>query len=368
MIIPRAARIFSCLLIGGLIWSSVSAQTPASFGEGSEGTKLVTRSALGAWMLREDPSRVRLNCAVRFIPAKAGVPGFAIFGPTANSNSSAIIFNSSDIPSSGASRTVQIALFQQGLPTTQLNATILPRQSGAKDGTLVIGTGDIRQTMNSIRDSERNMQLLMDSAAIATLSYDGFDLARNAMLGCLDGKQFAGKTLAEATAEIRPLGKSTINGQVFYKGALLARKQYPKQGSQAVGLIWMTDEFKAWYEQVKRDKKLPSPIPERILKHFMSTRILDDKGNFTFTNLPAGEFLLIANYSYEKTVTETEVVGRTDTYIGNQHIGSTDNTVSWSYVVQQGTSYGKSVIVPKDGNTIQVSLDKSKTFCFLVCF
>lgn len=319
-------------------------------------------------MLREDPANERLNCAVNFIPARAGAPGFAIFGPTATSNSSAIIFNSSDIPSSNATRNVKIALFQQGLPVTQLNATILPRQNGAKDGTLIIGIGDVRQTMNSIRDSERSMQLLIDGAAIATLSYDGFDLAHNAMLGCLEGKQFDGKTLAEATAEIRPLGKSTIKGQVFYKGALLARKQYPKQGSQAVGLIWMTDEFKTWFEQVKRDKKLPNPIPERILKHFMSTSILDNKGNFTFTNLPAGEFLLIANYSYEKTVTESEVVGRTDTYINNQHVGSSNNIATWSHVVQQGTSYGKTVIIPKDGNTIQVSLDKSKTFCFLVCF
>jgi hypothetical protein len=334
----------------------------------SEGSKLVTKSLLGAWMLREDPASPGLNCAVTFLPAKNNPPGFSIWGPTRTSSHAVIMFSGSDIPSAQSPQDVQVELVQQGLPPARMRATQLPRQKDSSDGLLAIATGDIRQTLKSMRDSESNMQILMERMTVLTLDYDGLDLARNAMLDCLDGKQFAGKTLKEATADIRPLGTSVIKGQAYFKGAVLAPKKYPPKGSQSVGLIWMTDEFKVWYEQVKRDKKFPKYIPERILKHFMYTKILDDKGSFEFTNMPVGEYLLIADFSYERTSSQTEVIGRTDVYVGGNYIGSNDQITVNTYAFQEGVTFEKRVEVPADGDIVEVTLDKSQIMCFLVCF
>jgi hypothetical protein len=250
-----------------------------------------------------------------------------------------------------------------------LKARQLPRQAIFVGGMLAVGVGDLVQTLNSMRDQERLMELSIRGSVVFGLDYDEFAQARAAMLDCLAGRTaVVGKSLDKALAEIRPVGNSTIRGQVFYKGAVLASKQYPRKGSQAVSLVWLTDEVKRWQEQVKQDKKLPAQIPESIAKHFMRTVIADDKGSFTFPRLPAGEFMLIANFSFEKIVTRSELVGQTHTFAGNQHIGTQDHRAYWQESVLEPTTFERRVEIKTDGDTLDVSLDKSLMFCFLVCF
>jgi hypothetical protein len=55
------------------------------------------------------------------------------------------------------------------------------------------------------------------------------------MQDCLAGKAVKIKSLKQATAEIRPVGHSTIAGQAFYKGAILAKKQYPPKRQSSRG-------------------------------------------------------------------------------------------------------------------------------------
>lgn len=332
-----------------------------------DGNQIVTRSQVGAWILRSDAAKPGLNCAIRFVPGR-GTTQFAIFGPTEKSRSSTILFAGPDVPWSTDVEDVQVELQLRGLPATPLKAKQLPRQTDMKGGMLAVGVGDLGQLLQSMRDQERGMELHVRQTPVFHLDYDGLAAARSAMLDCVAGRRFAGKSLDEGLAEIRPLGTSTITGQAFYKGAVLASKQYPPKGSKAVGLIWMTDEFKRWHEQVKRDKKIPGMIPERIAKHFMSTVITDDKGGFTFTRLPAGEYMLIANFSYEKDVTRSELVGQTHTFAGNQHIGTQDHMAYWTETVKEPTTFEKTVFIKNDGDTLNVSLDKSLLFCFLVCF
>ncbi|MFW1951627.1 hypothetical protein [Acinetobacter beijerinckii] len=328
-------------------------------------TQVISRSALGVWMLKQDLNHPKYNCAIQFISAKDTQTSFSIFGATKQSSHATILFQAKSIPTTLAPAEMQIQIRQQNLAPTALKAQLLP---SSNVGMLAVNTGDIQQTLKSMRDQEKDMQLKLNDATIYTLNYEGLAQARTAMQDCLSGKVVKIKSLKQATAEIRPVGHSTITGQAFYKGAVLAKKQYPPKDSQAVGLIWMTDEFKTWYEQVKRNQKLPTHIPESILKHFMSTRILDNQGRFKFTNLPAGDYILIANFSYDKNVSHTEVVGRTDVYAGNQYIGSNDQIARWNYIVKEGTSFEKPVKILKDGDTINVSLDKSQIMCFLVCF
>lgn len=331
------------------------------------GLMIVTRSTLGAWELREDAANPGSNCVVRFLAAKKNAAGLALLGPAPGSSASTILFNGPGVPSPRSAQEVRIELLQTGLPSTELRARQLPGTDSGSGGFLAVAVGDLRQTLASMRASERDMKVRLDGAEVLTLDYDGLDQARNAMLTCLEGRRFAGKSLKEATAEIRPLGTSTIAGNAFYKAAILARKQDPPKGSQAVGLIWMTDEFKAWQESIKRAQKLPDRIPENILKHFMLTTIVDDKGGFRFTNLPAGDYTLIANFSYEENINRPELIGQTDVYAGNRHIGTNDHVAWWSYTVKQGTSFEKSVAISKDGDTLEVTLDKSLLGCFLVC-
>lgn len=358
----RAGGMLGALVLTCLAGNALAASDPA-LPEGN--TKVVTKSRLGVWMLREDPAQPRMNCSVKFVSSSKNPPGLTILGPTQKSAHAVILFSGSDIPVSSAVQDVQVELVQQDLPPTRLPAKQFPRQAGSPDGVLAVPVGDIRQTLKSMRDRENNMQLRMESTSVFSLDYDGLALARNAMLDCMEGRTFAGQSLKEATAEIRPLGTSVIKGQAYFKGALLAAKKYPPKGSQAVGLIWMTDEFKAWYEQVKRDQKMPKQIPQAILKHFMRTKILDDKGSFVFTNMPPGEYLLITDFSYERTRNQEEVIGRTDVYTaGGRYIGSNNQITVNTYAFQEGVTFEKRVVVPADGQTIEVSLDKS---CLMGC-
>lgn len=364
---PSVAQRARCmlwpLLAAGMV-ATAGATPPGGSGLPPDGdTKLVAKSGLGAWMLREDPANPRMNCSVKFVSARKQQSGFAILGPTKKAASAVILFHGEDIPPSPSPQDIQVELVQHSLASTRLRATQLPRQPGSQEGFLAVAAGDVRQTMKSMRDSEHDMQIRLEGVTVFSLNYDGLALARKAMFDCLEGRQFAGQTLKEATAELRPLGTSVIKGQAYFKGALLAPKKYPPKGSQAVGLIWMTDEFKVWYEQVKRDQKMPKHIPQAILKHFMRTKVLDDKGSFMFTNMPPGEYLLITDFSYERTRNQVEVTGRTDVYTaGGHYIGSNDQITVNTYAVQEGVTFEKRVVVPADGQTIEVTLDKSCLF------
>ena len=364
-IVRTTRHLFWPLLAAGMLATAGAAQ-PGGPGlplHADGKTMLVTKSGLGAWMLHEDPANPRLNCSVKFVSARKQQSGLALLGPTRKTPGAMILFNGEDIPPSPSPQDIQVELVQHSLASTRLRATQLPRQQGSQDGLLAVAAGDIRQTLKSMRDSEHNLQIRLEGNTVFSLDYDGLALARDAMLGCLEGRQFAGQSLKEATAEIRPLGTSVIKGQAYFKGALLAPKKYPPKGSEAIGLIWMTDEFKVWYEQVKRDQKMPKHIPQAILKHFMRTKVLDDQGSFMFTNMPPGEYLLITDFSYERTRNQVEVIGRTDVYTaGGNYIGSNDQITVNTYAFQQGVTFEKRVVVPADGETIEVTLDKSCLF------
>lgn len=345
---------------------AVAGRSEAAPPDGDEAGMVVVRSALGAWVLKQDPAHPGQNCAVRFIAAKKNGAGMILVGPGSGAVAAAIVLQAPNLQPPATVEQAQVELVQSGLPPARMRGQRLGGAPGT-GGMLAIPVGDLRQTMASMRDSERGMVVRIDGAEAMTLDYDGLNQARDAMLGCLDGKRLAGTTVREATAQIRPLGRSTIVGNAYFKAAVLAKKQYPPKGSPAVGLIWMTDEFKAWHERIKREKKPPERIPESVLRSFLSTTILDDAGGFRFDNLPAGEYVLVANFSYKENVSRQEVIGRTDVYAGNRYIGSNDHIASWSYDIRKATSFGKNVTIARDGETVRVTLDKSQLFCFFVC-
>ena len=355
------------LSIGLLMLSGTKVHAQESDG------KIITRSALGAWHLRYNESTPGLNCGIRFISGKRNVDSFAIFGPTSTAKHSTLLFSGTQIPVTHTAQETDLILRMKGLPESNLKGVILPKQANSSTSNLMVAAGDIRTLLQSMRDSEKDLGLWMPDGVIpkllVELNYDGLDKARTAMLDCVAGRKIGGQTMDAALAEIRPVGKSSISGRAYFKGGLLASKQYPPKGSTAVSLIWLSDEFNAWFAEVKANKKLPDQIPERIAKHFISTKILDDEGRFSFPRLPAGEYTLIANFNYDKEVNVPEVVGQTHTFnAAGVHLGTQDKVVNWSYIIKQPTTFQKQVTIKNDGDNLDITLDKSQTICFFVCF
>ena len=330
-------------------------------------SRLITRNGDGAWFLQQPEGTPGKGCVARFTAAKKDASQLALVGPSATSPTAAILLHGPRIAAPATAREVSVQVQQDGLPPATLRGALMPPAGGQGGGFVMIPVGDLKQTMASMRAKETGMTARVDGVDVFGLSYDGLDQARSAMLDCLAGKRFTGgKSLAEATSEIRLMGTGSIAGSAFYKGAVLAKKQYPPKGSQRVGLIHMSDEFKQWFETVKQSQKMPDRIPERIAKHFMFATILDDQGGFRFTKLPAGEYLLIADFSYKETVTRSEVTGRTDVYAGNRYIGSNDQVAYWFEDVRKDTTFSKTVHL-KEGEALKVSLDKSMLGCFFIC-
>ena len=330
--------------------------------------RLIARNTDGAWFLQQPGGASGKGCVARFTSAKKDQSQLALIGPTAKSPTAAILMHGPRIATPPAAQEVTLELQQDGLPPATMRGALMPASGAKGGGFLMVPIGDLKQTMASMRPKETGMQVRVDGVDVFRLSYDGLDQARDAMRDCLAGKPFTGgKSLAEATAEVRPVGNSTITGTAFFKNAVLAKKRYPPKGSQAVGLIWMSDEFKQWFERVKQSQKMPDRIPEHIAKHFMVTTVLDDQGSFRFTHMPPGEYQLIVDFSYTETVARTEVTGRTDVYAGNQYIGSNDHLSVWMEDVRNSVTFSKTVHITKDGETLQVSLDKSMLGCFFIC-
>jgi hypothetical protein len=359
------ARLIPALI--ALLVATVAVPAHAATPGDSDEGRLITRNATGAWFLQQPEGQPGRGCAARFISGKKGNAEMALMGPSATSRNAAILLQGPRIASPPSAQEVSIELQQEALPPAKMRAALMPSSGVKPGGFLMIPVGDLAQTMASMRTKEHDLRVRVGGVDAFDLSYDGLDQARSAMLDCLAGRRFTGgKSLAEATSEIRLVGNGSIAGNAFFKGAALAKKQYPPKGSQRVGLIHMSDEFKQWFEMVKQSQKMPDQIPERIAKHFMFATILDDQGGFRFTRLPPGEYLLIADFSYKESVTRSEVVGRTDVFVGNQHIGSNDQVAYWFEDVKRQTTFSKTVHL-KDGEAMQVSLDKSMLGCFFIC-
>jgi hypothetical protein len=359
---PFLRTAFLVLLTAG---SALAAQVATAAGADEEG-RLITRNADGAWFLQQPAGKPGLGCAARFVSSKKDQGKMSLLGPTAKARTGAILMDGPRIASPPSVQEVSIELQQESLPPATMRGALMPG-AGGNGGLLMVPVGDLKQTMASMRPKETNMQVTVGGVDVFRISYDGLDQARSAMLDCLAGRPFTGgKTLAEATGEIRLMGSGSIAGTAFFKGAVLGKKHYPPKGSQRVGLIHMSAEFKQWFELVKQSQKMPGGIPENIAKHFMFATIVDDQGGFRFSKLPPGEYLLIADFSYKETVTRSEVVGRTDVFVGNQHIGSNDQVAYWFEDVKRNTTFSKTVHL-KDGEHLQVSLDKSMLGCFFIC-
>lgn len=165
-------------------------------------------------------------------------------------------------------------------------------------------------------------------------------------------------------------GKSTIKGQAFardnesgIKGIAVLnmnKKQYAARGTTVV-LIPYTAYYKEWIEVSKKYGKQGKVVelPKEARECIRITQVTNDEGQFEFTNLMPGQYLLYSQFGYEHTQHASEVVGRRDHYVNNSYQGSSDILNYFTYNVNASAYVDKVVTIKKDGDVEQVKLKKT---------
>lgn len=188
----------------------------------------------------------------------------------------------------------------------------------------------------------------------------------------LDYNPFTTRFDKESTLKLIQSGRSTISGVAFardneneglLKGMAILninKKQYAKQGTTVL-LIPYTPYFKEWIalNEKLRKKGRSVPLTKEAADCIKLTTVFGDKGEFEFTNLMPGEYVLYTEFGYVHTSNRTEVVGYTDTYINGMFHASTENTETFSYSTNASANIKKFVTIKRDGETAEVKLKKT---------
>jgi hypothetical protein len=167
-------------------------------------------------------------------------------------------------------------------------------------------------------------------------------------------------------------GNSVITGVAFARdneneGALggkaiinINKKQFAQMGTSVI-LIPYTLYFKEWValNEKLRKKGRSVPLAKEAAECIKVTTVYDSKGNFEFTNLMPGEYLLYTEFGYSHTSVRTEVVGYTDTYINGMFQGSSANTEVKRYGTNAAASIKKVVTIKKTGEKVSIKLKKT---------
>lgn len=176
----------------------------------------------------------------------------------------------------------------------------------------------------------------------------------------------------EQTLKMVTKGNSVIIGEVFARDnqnegigrgiAILNinKKQYAKMGTTVV-LIPYTDYFKEWMKlnEKSRKKGVSIPLSDEAAACIKVTTVYDNKGNFEFTNLLPGEYLLYTEFGYTHTSIRSEVTGYTDRYINGLYQGSMTHTRSVGINSNAAAVIKKTVTIKADGDKVEIKLKKT---------
>jgi len=165
-------------------------------------------------------------------------------------------------------------------------------------------------------------------------------------------------------------GNSSIKGVAFAKDnqapikgiavVNINKKQFAAPGTMIV-LIPLTPYFKEWLETNEKLRKKGRSVPmSKDASECLKVAYVQDEGNFEFTDLKPGEYLLYTEFEYAHQSSYTEVVGYTDTYINGAFQGTTENTVSHDYVSSASAFVKETVTIKKENETTTVKLKKTR--------
>ncbi|GMQ31518.1 hypothetical protein [Algoriphagus confluentis] len=176
----------------------------------------------------------------------------------------------------------------------------------------------------------------------------------------------------ESTLPFIKDGSSSIYGSVFardntspIKGMAVLNmnpKQMARKGTEII-LIPYTDYFKFWSkENKKRSKKGVEPLtlPEEAYECIAKTEVKDDEGNYSFSGLMPGKYLLMTNFDYDHTYSVTRTEGYVNSYIGNMYIGSSPIERIYHYQTQSLAYVEKIVEIKNEGERVKADLKRTK--------
>ncbi|MEJ5995939.1 carboxypeptidase-like regulatory domain-containing protein [Pedobacter sp. Du54] len=140
------------------------------------------------------------------------------------------------------------------------------------------------------------------------------------------------------------------------------KKQYAAKGTEIV-LIPYTAYFKEWISRNEKQHEIknakPIPLPKDAFDCFKRTTVYDDDGNFEFTNLKPGEYLLVTAFGYKHTSRQTEETGRASVIVNGTYQGDEVYTSVFSYSSNSTANIQKVVSIKKEGEKVEVKLKKT---------
>jgi hypothetical protein len=178
----------------------------------------------------------------------------------------------------------------------------------------------------------------------------------------------------KATLAMVQNGNAVIKGTAFARdnkneGGLkgmavlnINKKQYAAKGTEIV-LIPYTAYFKQWIALNEKQRKIknakPIPLPKDAFDCFKRTTVYDDNGNFEFTNLKPGEYLLVTAFGYTHTSKQTEETGRASVIVNGTYQGDEVYTSVFSYSSNATANIQKVVSIKNEGEKVEVKLKKT---------
>lgn len=182
---------------------------------------------------------------------------------------------------------------------------------------------------------------------------------------------------AAAEKALQP-GKSAIRGTAYTRGfkdtsiigpgrgllgkqlSKLGPKQFATKGT-TVTLFPLTPYFQEYLElrsKYKPGGKKVAVISNDAYYYRITTQVVDDKGNFQFTNLKPGKYMVETTVSYTKKGTASEQVGTETGYnVYGQQVSSTPIYSSYSVFWSQADYVSEIIDITEDESIIDVKLN-----------
>lgn len=140
------------------------------------------------------------------------------------------------------------------------------------------------------------------------------------------------------------------------------KKQYAPKGT-TITLIPYTAYFKEWIELNKKQEKVKNakaiPLLRDAYDCIKTAEVYNDEGNFEFTNLKPGSYLLITSFGYTHHYYRTEETGRASVYVNGAYQGDRIYTDVFGYSRNASANVQKVVDITEAGAVLKVKLKKT---------
>lgn len=174
--------------------------------------------------------------------------------------------------------------------------------------------------------------------------------------GTFFDKDGAAQALQPGNSAIRGIAYTRADGSI---PLIPGRKKFAAKGT-TVTLFPLTPYFAEYFELRKKHKpgkKKVAVLSNEAFEYRLTTRVLDDNGNFYFENLKPGKYLIEATVSYVETGSYSVETGREVGYnIYGQEVSSTPIYSSYSTSWVESNYVSEEVVVPSEEVIVEANL------------